>query len=142
MNAHTYKNEKCHVFWAKVASFSQGVSSLTLRNFTNPRMSSVINEVGLMNSYNLSFWTKLQKKMYTRVFISWTCTHDKIRDSGKDIKFVSYFFQKRELMEKQENWKPLTPVMEKSETLKTKEQVLTVIDTTLLKCYLSVSYVT
>ena len=54
-------------------------------------------------------------------------------------------FQKRRLIEQEEELKPLTPIMDypvesgRNLTLKTKDQVFSVIDTTLLKCYLNVS---
>ena len=54
-------------------------------------------------------------------------------------------FQKRRLIEREEELKPLTPIMDypvesgRNLTLKTKDQVFSVIDTTLLKCYLNVS---
>ena len=53
--------------------------------------------------------------------------------------FFHSFFQKRRLIEREVTLKPLSPIMEGNDTLQNKEQLFSVIDTTLLKCFLNVS---
>jgi len=59
---------------------------------------------------------------------------------AKKMKYSVFSFQKRDMIFKEEDLEPFTPIClhRKNVTLKTKEQALTVIDTTLLKCYLLV----
>lgn len=57
------------------------------------------------------------------------------------IKYINCFFQKRDMINQQTDLDPFAPIWQhkRNDTLKTKEQALTVIDTTLLKCYLQVN---
>ena len=57
---------------------------------------------------------------------------------------IFFLFQKRKMIEREKELNDLTPIMEypgRNATLKTKDQVFSVIDTTLVKCYLNVRFV-